>query len=576
MMGAKANNALRPASAGRFFCITKFLFRQNSFMKKNLAIILAFFKAIADKRPLPVSFGPEEDHGAFLAANEPSPETLALQRNAALPFMPRFLIRLFPGGSEQDIRETAASLAAQSYTNWSFAEALSEAHDLVIRLEAGDTLAPDALFRFAKAFCALPDADVFYADEDVRFSDGSRGKATCKGAFSPVTAMAYDLLGRPAAIKRKVYRSACEPLEHAEMPICAIEYACGLRISRCTKNIFHLPYILCTRKHAPRPVPFPAGSRALAAHMEKSGIKGSAAAGIYAGSFRPCPALPQKETTAIIIPNRDGADSLRRLLESIADLKGMDRCTFLIADGGSRDPRTLGYYAMLEKSGAARIIRAEEGSFAFLANRAAEKAEAETLLFLDRRAEAVMPGWLRAMREALALPGVGAVGCKLTDVGRHILSAGAVAGLCGWVGTPYAGEPDETADARKNMFINALRETTLLSGAVMMVKTAVFAGMGGFDETFRGAGADADLCLRLMRKGLVSVYTPFASLILHGELPDIAGACRDTRRRCYDTLRPLLAKGDPFFSLCYSYEAFVPVLSAEKKPPLACRRYDTE
>ena len=160
--------------------------------------------------------------------------------------------------------------------------------------------------------------------------------------------------------------------------------------------------------------------------------------------------------------------------------------------------------------------------------------------------------------------------------GTRESSAGAVAGLCGWVGTAYRNEPDNTAEARKNTFINTARQVTLLSGSCMMLRAATFESMRGFDETFLEAGADADLCLRLMRKNLACVYTPFASLILHGEMPQIAKADQKTRQRCYDTLRPLLAEGDPFWSPNYSYDSYVPTLCTEQKTPLACRQYDTE
>ncbi|MBE5784677.1 MAG: glycosyltransferase [Clostridiales bacterium] len=545
-------------------------------MNKKLDAIAALFAAITEKKPAPICFGPEEDHAAFLAANAPSEETLAAQRETELPCKPHFLIRLFPGGSAGDIARTEDSIKAQSYKEWSFLPEAPVDFDFILFLEAGDTLSPDALFRFAKACGASPEADAFYADEDVRLSDGSRGEACCKGVFSAVTVLSYDLLGRPTAVGKSLYAKAGGMQEAENMSIPAAEFDYGLRISRYAKKIVHLPYILCTRKKRPLPIPSQAGIRALETHMRKSGISGSASTGIYGGSFRIRPSLPEKEKTAIIIPNRDHADSLRRLLESIEEYEAFERYALFIADADSRDKRTLRYYDILEANKAAKIIRCKEKSFASLANMAAEKANSEALLFLDRSTQVLTPDWLRAMRELLQLPGVGAVGGKLIAPNRRIISAGAAAGLCGWTGTPYQNEPDDTAEARKNLFINSVRQTTLLSGACMMIKTEVFESIHGFDETFREAGADADLCLRLARKGLASVYTPFAALILHGSLPDIAAAGKDTRTRCYDTLRPILSVGDPFFSPNYSCDSFVPMLSPERKPPLSCRKYDVE
>ena len=87
------------------------------------------------------------------------------------------------------------------------------------------------------------------------------------------------------------------------------------------------------------------------------------------------------------------------------------------------------------------------------------------------------------------------------------------------------------------------------------------------------AGADADYCLRLFRRGLACAYTPFAVLLLHGNLPCIADAPTPTRMRCYDTLRPVLASGDPFFSPHFDYSSVVPIVCANPRPPLRCHTY---
>ncbi|MBQ7114647.1 MAG: glycosyltransferase [Clostridia bacterium] len=545
-------------------------------MNKKLDAIAALFAAIAEKKPAPICFGPEEDHAAFLAANMPTAADLAAQRETALPKMPHFLICLFPGGSEKAAARTEVSLKKQSYEAWSLMPTEQEDFDFIIFLEAGDTLSEDALFRFAKAHCTAPEADMLYADEDVLLADGSRGEACCKGDFSRITALSHNAAGRPLAVSRSLYKRAGGMPTADNMSIPAAEYDYVLRLSRFAKKVIHLPHILCTRSKRPLPIPSQAGIKALEAYMKAEGLDGSASTGICAGSFRIRPALAGKAKTAIIIPSRNNTDTLRRLLESIEEYEAFEKYSLIIADADSDDRRTLRYYDILETNKAAKVIRCGTKGFASLANAAAGKANCETLLFLDSTCEVLTPDWLRAMREMLQLPGVGAVGGKLISPTRRILSAGAVTGLCGWVGTAYRNEPDNTAEARKNTFINTARQVTLLSGSCMMLRAATFESMRGFDETFLEAGADADLCLRLMRKNLACVYTPFASLILHGEMPQIAKADQKTRQRCYDTLRPLLAEGDPFWSPNYSYDSYVPTLCTERKTPLACRQYDTE
>jgi GT2 family glycosyltransferase len=48
-----------------------------------------------------------------------------------------------------------------------------------------------------------------------------------------------------------------------------------------------------------------------------------------------------------------------------------------------------------------------------------------------------------------------------------------------------------------------------------MVRRAVFAEAGGFDEAIAVAFNDVDLCLRLRSRGYRNIWTPFAELIHH-------------------------------------------------------------
>ena len=69
------------------------------------------------------------------------------------------------------------------------------------------------------------------------------------------------------------------------------------------------------------------------------------------------------------------------------------------------------------------------------------------------------------------------------------------------------------------------RNVSAVTGAVLMVRRAVFEEVGGFDERIAVALDDVDLCLRIRERGYRIVYTPEATLIHH------EGATRGRRRR---------------------------------------------
>ena len=54
------------------------------------------------------------------------------------------------------------------------------------------------------------------------------------------------------------------------------------------------------------------------------------------------------------------------------------------------------------------------------------------------------------------------------------------------------------------------QDMSAVTAACMMIKKTVFMELNGFDERFKIALNDVDLCMRIRKKGLLIVFTPFA------------------------------------------------------------------
>ena len=92
-----------------------------------------------------------------------------------------------------------------------------------------------------------------------------------------------------------------------------------------------------------------------------------------------------------------------------------------------------------------------------------------------------------------------------------------------------------------------------------MIQKSKFMDAGGFDNTFKLCGSDVELCLRLLEKGYVNVYTPYAKLIHYesatrGEM----SVPREDYMRSYDAYRAMLMRGDPYYSLNFDYSSRIP------------------
>jgi GT2 family glycosyltransferase len=165
----------------------------------------------------------------------------------------------------------------------------------------------------------------------------------------------------------------------------------------------------------------------------------------------------------------------------------------------------------LEQVRGIRLIRNELNcGFLHSCNKAAAVANGRYLLFLNNDTE-VLAGWLEPMVSLFGeRPDTGAVGAKLLYPDGRLQEAGGIIwqDASGW-------NFGRMEDPSKPVY-NYVREVDYCSGAALMVERSVFARLGGFDEIYAPAYfEDADLCLRLRRIGLKTLYQPAARVVHH-------------------------------------------------------------
>ena len=141
-------------------------------------------------------------------------------------------------------------------------------------------------------------------------------------------------------------------------------------------------------------------------------------------------------------------------------------------------------------------------------NLGAEKARGEFLVFLNNDTQ-VTPGWLRALRETFDFePEAGLVGSKLIFPDGRLQEAGGIIWRdgSGW-------NRGKWQDPSQPEF-NYLRETDYCSAACMMIPTALFRTLGGFDSKYAPCYyEDTDLAFRVRRHGLKVLYQPTSEVI---------------------------------------------------------------
>ena len=178
-------------------------------------------------------------------------------------------------------------------------------------------------------------------------------------------------------------------------------------------------------------------------------------------------------------------------------------------------------------------------------NEAAKAADGEFLLFLNDDVEVDDPDWLDAMLQAASWPGVGIVGARLLYPNRTVQHAGMFLG--DGMGR-HAFRHSDAADPGYFGLALTRREVIAVTGACLLVRRDIFEQLGRFDEAHAVINNDLDFCLRAHRRGLSTIYTPYATLIHHelssrDHLPDDFDTTRFTGE-----WRGLFAAGDPYFN----------------------------
>ncbi|WP_243430585.1 glycoside hydrolase family 99-like domain-containing protein [Pseudomonas sp. 51_B] len=179
----------------------------------------------------------------------------------------------------------------------------------------------------------------------------------------------------------------------------------------------------------------------------------------------------------------------------------------IVADDASTD-QTQALLSSLENI---RYLRNEQNlGFLRNCNRALGQLKGAFTVYLNNDVQ-VTAGWLEALLATFAdYPKVGAVGPKFVYPSGHLQEAGAALspeGVSTMIG--FAEHPDEPR-------FNYTRRVDYVSGACLIVPTALLQRIGGFSQAFLPCYCeDSDLCLTLRAAGYEIYYNPYATIIHH-------------------------------------------------------------
>ena len=370
----------------------------------------------------------------------------------------------------------------------------------VALIDAGDELAPEALFKVAELLQDVR-ADMVYTDEDHFDLSGRRSDPVFKPHWSPDLLLSTPYTGRLCVMRRSllegsgVFRRGYEEAGAHDLV---------LRVSERTEHVQHLPEVLYHRRLLPEtsgPDQATSGASPRAAEdaLVRRGVDADVEPGLIEGSFRVVRRVEASPSVSVIFSVPDGFTDLS-LVEEIDRHASYPVHEKIVANVGRGLPPSAG---RVSHPFPARVL-----------NLAAGEAGGEYLLFVDARARTMTSGWLREMLSQAQRPEAGAVGCKLLSPAGGLRHGGSLVEMSRLTGYP---EEPITDGGRYLPLVDHAFNFGAAPAECMMIRRANFERVGGFDDAnLPTVFYDLDLSFRLQETGLLNVYTPYAQVVCGG------------------------------------------------------------
>ena len=222
-------------------------------------------------------------------------------------------------------------------------------------------------------------------------------------------------------------------------------------------------------------------------------------------------------TLSIIIINNEGYAPLKRSLEALELISMSPYDELLLVNGAAQDALLRRYCRALERNGAARVCEMPAGSStAQLYNHGLDKTWGDVLLFLPcgtiLKSEDGIEHMLTLCRRRDVGAVLGGVSTMMGEKGDDAAMGRADANVVlasSATDAAVLGEKGDNA-VMAGSVADAGAATVTAKASVLMVRRETLLALGGFDDTLEEVGFMDEFCLRLVRRGLTVMRTPYA------------------------------------------------------------------
>ncbi len=437
-----------------------------------------------------------------------------------------FLICLFDVDERIEIEASTASksLAKSTYTNYKIVtwkelleiiETTNEDYQWMTHVIFGkkdDIFSRDYLFEFANALDRDKYIDMLYCDSDHYDKDNYNGfgyDPYFKPDFSPDYLEEFNYIGMGYCVTKELVRKAFfRNINRNELDLVLTisDVANSIELpGGGSKNIAHLPKMLY--RECVKDVDRTLDRDALQKHFVRHDEQGEWMEGRVSGTYHLKRKLKSEPLVSIIIPNMDHLDDLKKCIDSF-EKSTYKNIEFVIVENNSRDSKLFDYYNEIKKRENVKVIEYHDDfNFSQICNRGVEESNGELLLFLNNDTELLKPDSVEEMVANVLRDEVGIVGARLLYEDDTVQHAGVTLGVGGFACHSSAYINDEEPGYMNRSLV--MTDVSAVTAACLMISRELFDEVDGFDEEYRVAANDVDLCMKVLYEGYKILYNPY-------------------------------------------------------------------
>ena len=551
------------------------------------------------------------EYDEWFNATKVTEEELERQRNTEFEFAPMISIIVATFNTKEEyLKEMIDSVRNQSYSNWQLCIGDGSTNDSVekyvkehygddsrivfkkleknygisgnmngaLELVTGDyvglfdhddLLTPDCLYEFVASMQEVHH-DCVYSDED-KLNDKTKKfeDPHFKPDFSIDLLCSHNYITHFFVVNmdivRKVggMRSEYDGSQDHDFIFRCVEQA---------NSVHHVPKILYHWRMHPLSTAmdpeskmycYTSGKKAIESHFKRIGIDATVEMlprplyGMYHCKYT----VKDHPLVSILIPNYNHKDLLKGCIESLMNVNTYSNMEIVIVENNSTEQEIFDYYKELEETYSNVKVIYYEGDFNYskINNYGVKYTHGEYILFLNNDTKVIEPDSIEDMLGVCQREDVGAVGAKLLYEDDTVQHCGVVVGYHG-----YATAAFSLIDRNDFGYMGRPRvswDVSAVTAACLMTKREIFDEVGGFDEDFKVACNDVDLCLKIrsLNKWIVedvfSVWYHYESKSRGLEdTPEKQARFQSEIARFQKKWPEILKNGDPFHNLNFDLD----------------------